>query len=396
MAARRTQAQQRQPEQQRSAAPILTTGRDALADLLDDDDGSSIVKTDNDALASITKSEVGMQLDAAHRWPRSIARFMEDATALATMSKSTAQSCIYTLPVRKGGDKPITGPSVRLAEMCATSWGNLHTGARMIDIGQRDVTAQALAWDLEKNLRLSIEVKRGIMTSGDYGKVAHRFGDDMIRVTSMAAISIALRNAIFRIIPRALVNHVYEQAERTATGVVDGTFKQERDAAIGWFVNKKGVTPERIYARLGITRLEDMTPELLAALYGIGSAIKARESSVDEAFPPPGAAKPAGPRKSAGQALDDMVSEHQSAKKSQPPPANDDAQLTAAAVHDALSNADDDWEPANRIDIIKGWSPAEQRIAYDWAVAFSATPDNEGPPEQPEFTMIGREPGSDG
>lgn len=391
MAARKTQAQQRPAPRAAAPAPILTTGRDALAALLDDDDGSSIVRTDDDALAAITKSEVGMQLDAAHRWPRSIARFMEDATALATMSKATAQSCIYTLPVRKGGDKPITGPSVRLAEMCATSWGNLHTGARIINTGARDVTAQALAWDLEKNLRLSIEVKRGIITSD--GRI---YGDDMIRVTSMAAISIALRNAIFRIIPRALVNHVYEQAERTATGVVDGTFKQERDAAIGWFVNKKGVSPERIYARLGIARLEEMTPELLAALYGIGSSIKSNETSAEDAFPAPGAARAAaGPRKSSGQALDDMVTEHQSTKKSQPPPAND-GQLTAAQVHAALADVDDDWEPAHGLDLIKGWSPAEQRIAYDWALAFAATPDNEGPPEQPEFTLLAREPGSDG
>lgn len=375
--------------------PALTSSRDAVAALLDDDDGISLVKTDAGALEAITKSEVGMQLDAAHRWPRSITRFMEDATALATMSKETAASCIYTLPVRKGGEKPITGPSVRLAEMCATSWGNLHTGARILDVGPRDVTAQALAWDLEKNLRLGIEVKRGIMTSS-----GNRFGDDMIRVTSMAAISIALRNAILRIIPRALVNHVYEIAQKKATGMLDDTFAKERDALIGWFVHKKGVSPERIFARLAVSHQDEITEELFAALIGLGTAIKAGDNTPEEAFPYPTAASAARPTTSKGGALDAMTEAHKAKKQtSEPPPANDDGKLGPGQVIDALCDADESWDGLSTkaaADIVAGWSPAEQRIAFDWAIAFVKTPDDEAPPEQPEFTFVQRQPGEEG
>jgi hypothetical protein len=398
MAQRRASSAQARPAPRpaAAAAPITTTGssnRDALASLLEGEDDVSIVKIAADALESITKSEVGMQLDAAHRWPRSIARFREDAATLATMTKETAQSCIYTLPVRKGGDKPITGPSVRLAEMCATSWGNLHTGARVIDIGHRDVTAQALAWDLEKNLRLSIEVKRGIVT-GD----GRRYGDDMIRVTSMAAISIALRNAIFRIIPRALVNEVYGKAERVATGVEDGTFEAERQAIVAVFVERWHVPLERVCARLGVAKFQDIDQEALATLIGIGQAIKARESSIEECFPVKGAK--AGPPVSKGSALDAIAADLKSKKgKSEPPPANDDGQLTVAEVLDALVDADESWSRVmteRATAAISAWTPEQQRRAHAWATAFVETAEDQNPPEQPEFCFAPREPGEEG
>ncbi len=366
------------PAQRSAPAPAqraMTTSRDALAALLDDEEGVSIVKPDNDVLEAITKSEVAMQLDAAHRWPRDVNRFLSEAEVLATFSKETAKSCIYTLPGRSQDGKAITGPSVRLAEMCATAWGNLHTGARIIDIGQRAVTAQAVAWDLEKNLRLSIEVQRGIVT-----KNGQRFGDDMIRVTGMAAISIALRNAIFRIVPRALVNHIYDKAEQKATGVTDNTFAQERDAAMGWFVNKRGIAPDRIYARLGIPDLAAMTPEHLATLFGIGTAIKTNEQTAEEAFPPPPGAVPAQPR-SRNAHLDALTEVHK------PRPA---AALTPAEVHAVLVKAAPEWEGEDRLQwMTNEWTPAQLKLAHDWAVAFNddSIP-NDKVPLQPAFTII--------
>jgi hypothetical protein len=391
MAARRTQAQQ-QPSAREHRAPQYEQQRprSRVDDVLDEDPKVEIVSVDSPALEAITKSEVLMQLDAAHKYPRSIAHFMENTTTLCTLTKATAQSCIYSLPrMDKGVKKFITGPSIRLAEMGASSWRNLHLGARVIDTGAIDVTSQGVSWDLESNNRISVEIKRGIVSKGT------RYSDDLIRVTQQAAISIALRNAIFRTIPKALIDVLYTAAASKATGVDDNTFKEDRDKMIGWFKHKHGVPPEKLYARLGIAKLELLESEHLEIMIGWANAVKAGELTIDEIFGVPGERAAGGPRKSSGQALDDMVGEHK-AKKSQPPPANDDGRLTPEQVHAALSEADDDWEPADRIDIIKAWSPAEQRIAYDWAVAFCSTPENQGPPEQPEFTMIGREPGSDG
>jgi hypothetical protein len=397
-------AQRRSAAGQRSIAqPAPTTApavRDSLSGLFEDDEGISIVKPESDALASITKSEVAMQIDAAHRYPRDVAAFMGEATALVTMSKETAESCIYALPGRgtdeRGKPKPpITGPSVRLAEMIASSWRNLHAGARVIDIGARDVTAQALVWDLEKNLRVSIEVQRGIVTrKGD------RFGDDMIRVTCLAAISIAYRNAVFRVIPRAFVNQLYALAEATATGAADGTFIKRRDELLDRIVNKRGIPIERVLSRLSVSSVGAITPELFAVLIGIGNAVKNNETTLELAFPPNVAAVKPGPAVSKGEKLDAYVDAHKAAKqKSEPPPANDDGQLTIAMVLDALVDADESWSrlpTARATAAINAWSPEDQRRAFNWAVAFVQTAEDQNPPEQPEFCLAPREPGEEG
>lgn len=237
----------------------------------------SLVKPEVTALEAITRSEVAMQLDSAHRWPRSISRFLQEARSLATISVEVAESCMYSVP--RGG-KMITGPSVRLAEMVASSWGNLHVGARVIDATETEVIAQAVAWDLQKNTRVTIEAQRSILDRN-----GRRFNDDMIRVTGMAAISIALRNAVFRIVPRAYVDTVYAHARAVAVGDAK-TLVSRRDDVLGR-LGKLGATPDRVLARLGVAGINDISLEHLETLIGLGTAIKGGDLPLDEAFPMP-------------------------------------------------------------------------------------------------------------
>jgi hypothetical protein len=239
------------------------------------DDGVQLVKPEVSALEAITRSEVAMQLDAAHRYPRSAKRFLNDASTLATYDREVAESCMFTVP--RGG-KMITGPSIRLAEICASCWGNLHTGARVIDETDTTVIAQAIAWDLERNSRFTIEASRGILD-----KKGNRFNEDMIRVTGMAAISVGMRNAIFRAIPRAFVNPVYRRAIETAVGNIK-TIGDRRDEWIHK-LGLMGITPERVFARLGVAGAPDVTLEHLATLIGIKNSVQSGELDIDAAFP---------------------------------------------------------------------------------------------------------------
>src|SRR5678816_4803120 len=97
----------------------------------------------------------------------------------------------YSLP--RGG-RNIVGPSVRFAEVVASSWGNIRSGARIIDIDDKFITAQGQCFDLEKNICVQVEVKRRITK-----KDGKRYDDDMIGVTGNAACSISLRNAVFKV-----------------------------------------------------------------------------------------------------------------------------------------------------------------------------------------------------
>jgi hypothetical protein len=246
---------------------------DALAEAHDSD---GVVLQSVSTIAALAKSDAEAQLDAAHKYQRSITKFLREATALATVTREVAESCLYSVP--RGG-KMIAGPSVRLAEICASSYGNLHVGARVIDIESDCVVSQGVAWDLEKNLRVSVEVRRKILDRN-----GRRFNEDMIIVTGNAAASIALRNAIFRVVPRALVDQVYLKAKQVATGDA-----QTMDARrVEWMerLQKMGIAQDRVLGALGCAGLPDIDFDKLAVLIGLANAVRNGDKSADEAFPP--------------------------------------------------------------------------------------------------------------
>src|SRR5262245_11187920 len=150
------------------------------------------------ALESLNRSEIDIQIATARKYPRSLLKFKNDAEAMACLDEETASSCFYAL---KRAEKPIEGPSVRLAEIVASAWGNLRSGARIIAEDEKFVVAQGACHDLEKNVAFQVEVRRRITD-----KNGRRYSDDMITTTCNAACSIALRNAIFKAIPGAYVN----------------------------------------------------------------------------------------------------------------------------------------------------------------------------------------------
>ena len=246
---------------------------------IDDSDvtPNALTVVEANAVAAINKSEVEAQLDSAHKYPRSIKRFRQEALSMATISEEVAQSCIYSLP--RGG-KPITGPSVRLAEICASAWGNIHVGARPVDVGDTEVTSQGVAWDLERNFRVTVESKRRITN-----KDGKRFNDDMIVMTQNAANSIALRNAIFRIIPRAYVDIIYSQVREVAIG--NASTLAENRAKLLDRLAKMGVDQARVLHALGKPGVEDIGLEDIETLIGYRTAIKEGVKTVDELFPAP-------------------------------------------------------------------------------------------------------------
>lgn len=400
MAQRRAAAQR---PQQSTRTPIDTVN-DSDIDALVEEEGITVVNPAEagGSLVALTKGEVMMQLDAAHKWPRKPREFVPRCEELVTYSKETAASCSFALKrYEMGREKIIRGPSVRLAEMAASSWGNLHTGARIIEVGERDVVAQAIAWDLESNLKISIEAQRSIMTSPKKGTPT-RFGDSMIQTTCMAAISIALRNAIFRTIPRALVNEVYERATDFATGKTPKEVRETRDKLIGWLFHKRGVAVDRILERLDLRTVDDFDAEEVKTLLAIVQAIKNGEMPVEEAFPPRAPTAVAGQSKAT--ALKDMAAAHQQKKASVPPPANDAAatvDISPEKVIAELALVDGDWgtgEPA-LLAAVRDWTPGERALAFEWASAMNDptnTADDDDLPERPEWTRFERQPGEEG
>lgn len=223
------------------------------------------------------KAMVDVQISTAKAFPRNIKRATENAVAIVTMDKETAATCTYSVP-RNG--KAITGASVHLAKILAQTWGNMRVEAKVISVENKTLTSQAVAFDLENNLAIKVEVKRSIMTK------TGRMSDDMIVVTGNAANSIALRNAVLSVIPRAIVDKIYNEAKKTITGdISDKTkFLIRRKQIFDGLKDTYGVTEAEVLTSVGKAAVDHLTADDLVVIIGIGQAIKDGDTTVDLAF----------------------------------------------------------------------------------------------------------------
>lgn len=243
-------------------------------------DSQQMEVVETSALEQMERAQIDSQISTAKRYPRQLATVKQSMLSFATLDVDTAASCFFTLPARKGGDgKLIQGPSIRMAEIALSCYGNIRAGARVIGDDGKILTVQGVCHDLERNVCITVENKRRITS-----KTGQRFSDDMIVMTGNAACSIALRNAVFRVVPLALVKPIYEAAKKTAVGDAK-TLVQRRADALSHF-SKMGVAKEKVFSALSVKGLEDIGLEHLELLLGYASAIRDGETSIDEVFNP--------------------------------------------------------------------------------------------------------------
>lgn len=226
------------------------------------------------SLALITKAEIDIQISTAKAFPRSIKTFIDKAISLATVNDNVAASCSYSLP-RSG--KTLDGPTVRLAEIACSTYGNIRSAARVIANDGKTVTAQGICHDLETNNCVTVEVKRKITDKN--GKT---FSEDMQVVTGNAACAIAFRNAVFKVIPSALIQEVFDAAKQVTIGTLE-TLVERRDKALKYFKDQ-GVSDTQICDVLSIKRVEDIDLEKLYNLRGMVTLIKNGESTIQDLF----------------------------------------------------------------------------------------------------------------
>jgi hypothetical protein len=223
---------------------------------------------------SLVKTELEVATQNAHKYPRSIKLFRDKAMTLATINEDVAESCFYVLP-RAG--KTIEGPGIRLAEIVGSCWGNIRYGARVVGQTDEYITAQGVATDLENNVSMSIEVSRRIRT-----REGKKYNDDGIVNAGNAACAIALRNAIFKVVPKVFVDEIYQQAKVVAVGKAS-TIQQRKDKAFMAFA-KMGVSKEKVLSVLGKKGDNEIDLADIEKLIGMHTAIKEGTSTVDEIF----------------------------------------------------------------------------------------------------------------
>lgn len=228
----------------------------------------------SESLERITRAEVDTAISTAKTYPRDIVECKSMVMALATSSKETAESCFYALP-RAG--KSIQGYSVRLAEIVANSWGNLNCGTRIVGNDGKMITAQAVVHDLQRNVRIQTEVKRKI--TDKFGKT---YTEDMQVVTGNAASAIALRNAIFKVIPEAMLKKEFDEIKKVAIGnALD--LETRRENVIKYF-SKLGVSEKQLLDMLAIKTVDEISNDDLFTLKGLKQALEEGTTTIAEVF----------------------------------------------------------------------------------------------------------------
>lgn len=223
---------------------------------------------------------IDKQIATAKQFPRNIHRAKDNIVAIASMDEDTAKTCGYSLP--RGG-KNITGPSVHLARIIAQQYGNIRIDTKIADTDKTHITAQSTCIDLENNVGIRVEVKRKI--TDKFGK---RYNDDMITVTGNATASIAMRNAIFNVVPKPLIDAGYKAAQEKIIGDVSDETKlvAKRKKTLDEFMKSYGVDEKAILKCLGLREATQIKADEIKILVGIWQAIKDGDTTVDETFYP--------------------------------------------------------------------------------------------------------------
>ncbi|HEU4341482.1 MAG TPA: hypothetical protein VFU31_07920, partial [Candidatus Binatia bacterium] len=234
------------------------------------------------AVEALERASVDVQITTAHKFPRSLELFQKRALSMATLDEETAESCIYSRPVGKdqdGKQKFVEGASIRLAEIVAASYGNIRVAARLIEQTPRYVKAEGVAHDLESNYAGKSEV---IESTVD--KNGRPFSERMQIVVAKAVLAKAYRDAVFKVVPKALCRTVYLSALKIINGS-GKTIEQRREKVKEWLRSIK-VDDARVFATLGVSGWTDVGDRQLELLTGIKTAISDNDATIDEAFPP--------------------------------------------------------------------------------------------------------------
>lgn len=251
--------------------------RDATDELMDqlDLEGSET----RAALEQITRAEIGVGASIAKKYPRKLQEFYDRAKAMIT-TWEVADECIYSVEAgyENGRKKFVEGPSIRLAEIVAASYGNLRTTSIVVEMTPEFVKARATAHDMETGNYNAVEWPESTLKK-DGTPYSQR---QRIKIGQVAQAK-ALRDAIFHVIPRAVCRPIIDHCEAVYAKTAP-PFSERVAAVMEWLKTLPGTTPTKALASIGCSGSADLTEAHLRTLSSLRSAIRANELTVAQAF----------------------------------------------------------------------------------------------------------------
>lgn len=190
-----------------------------------------------------------------------------------------ANAAVYTYS-RGGSD--ISGPSIRLAEAMAQSWGNMQFGIRELEQRGGESTVQAFAWDVETNTRREVtfqvphtrHTKRGVTKLEDPRDIYELVANQGAR---------RLRACILAVIPGDVTEAAVQQCETTMHTNAD-TSPEAMQKMIKAFADF-GVSREQIEKRIQ-RRLDAIQPAQVVSLKKVYASLRDGMSVAADWFDP--------------------------------------------------------------------------------------------------------------
>jgi len=231
-----------------------------------------------EAAVSRQAQEVQAAMVIAKKFPRdensAYARIMK-----ACQRKSLAEAAVYEYP--RGGTK-VSGPSIRMAEVLAQSWGNIDFG--VVELEQRDgeSSVMAYAWDLETNTRQTKIFQ--VRHERKAGREIKRL-DDPRDVYEMVANQGArrVRACIMGVIPGDVIDDAVRECERTMEKGEKEPLSDRIRKMVATFASEYNVSQAMIEARFG-HKADAISESEIVSLKKIYRSLKDGMASVEDFF----------------------------------------------------------------------------------------------------------------
>ncbi|MCG8709222.1 hypothetical protein JHU04_002462 [Brenneria sp. 4F2] len=224
--------------------------------------------------------EVQAAMVIAKKFPRDPISAMDRILQSCTRP-TLAEGALYSYS--RGGSE-VTGPSIRLAEALAQSWGNMQFGVRELEQKNGESTVEAFAWDIETNTR---QVKTFSVPHIRFTRNGKKKLEDPRDIYEMVANqgSRRLRACILGVIPGDVIESAVRQCEVTLTSHADTSPEAIKKMA-EVFKTEFRVSIDQIQKRLQC-RIEAMRPAQMVQMKKIYASMRDGMSSPDDWFEKP-------------------------------------------------------------------------------------------------------------
>jgi hypothetical protein len=230
------------------------------------------------ALSAAAMREIEVRVMLAKRFPRDEERCYQRLMTAMKFPKM-ADAASYKLPwLKDDSGKLVSGPSVHLARLAASIYGNMASGNTVVASDDQADTVRGFAWDLESNyLRFEdVQVQRYIpRKKGNATELVLANQDQRMRNAANYG-GRKERNCILRMIRRDIIEDALEAAEGTKLAKI----KKNPDAALKKIIKAFGelsITVEQLQAHLG-HKISESSAEEIAGLREIFVAIRDGEA----------------------------------------------------------------------------------------------------------------------